>query len=38
VTKARIIYMLTMASLFAYFLALYVKPFGVSDGGNLNFG
>ena len=37
-TKARLIYILTMASLFAYFLAMFVKPFGVSDGGDLNFG
>ena len=37
-TKARFIYLLAMASLFAYFLAMFVKPLGISDGGKLHFG
>jgi hypothetical protein len=32
VTKARLIYLLLMAALFAYVLAA-MKPFGMSDGG-----
>jgi hypothetical protein len=35
VTKARLIYVLLMASLFAYFLAMFVKPLGMGDGGGL---
>ena len=37
-TKARFIYYLSMASLFAYFLSLFVKPTGVNDGGGFSFG
>lgn len=34
-TKARLIYLLLVASLFAYVLALYAKPLGMGDGGGL---
>ena len=34
-TKARLIYFVLMASLFAYFVALYVKPAGMNDGGGM---
>jgi hypothetical protein len=32
-TKARLIYLLLMASLFAYFLAMTKPGMGMSDGG-----
>jgi hypothetical protein len=33
VTKARFIYLLVVASLFAYFLAFCLKVHGMNDGG-----
>jgi hypothetical protein len=33
VTKARLIYLLLVASLFAYALAFFVRPAGMGDGG-----
>jgi hypothetical protein len=35
VTKARFIYLLVVASLFAYWLALFTRVHGSSDGGPL---
>jgi hypothetical protein len=32
-TKARLIYLLLVASLFAFSLALFAKPGGMGDGG-----
>jgi hypothetical protein len=35
-TKARLIYLLLIASLFAYFLACFGVGFGMSDGGGFH--
>lgn len=37
-TKARFIYLLVVASLFAYFVAFFMKPLGMSGGGGFSFG
>ncbi len=34
-TKARLIYLLIVASLFAYFIVGFAKPLGMNDGGGL---
>lgn len=33
-TKARLIYLLVLAAMFAYVLAMVMKPLGMNDGGN----
>ncbi len=37
-TKARLIYLLLVASLFAYFAAFFMQPFGMSGGGGFSVG
>jgi len=34
-SKARLIYLLVFACLFAYLVAMYARPRGMSDGGGL---